>query len=99
MPTTAELIHKEEEEFKKARNRRRSRLKKIEEDELKRLFRILKLTDYFKYEFSDKELFNGLKQIVQMKKNDSPLLNAEEYPRKKKTIVLDEEEVNTELSH
>ena len=67
MPTTAELMRKENEALKKAQELHRTRLKKLEDNETKRLFKILKTNNYFDYEFSDEEVTAGIQAMVLMK--------------------------------
>ena len=67
MPTTAELMRKENETLKKAQDLHRTRLKKLEANETKRLFKILKTNNYFDYEFSDEEVTAGIQAMVLMK--------------------------------
>jgi len=67
MPTTAELMRKENEALKKAQELHRTRLKKLEANETKRLFKILKTNNYFDYEFSDEEVTVGIQTMVLMK--------------------------------
>ena len=74
MPTAAELIAKEDDELRKAQVSRNKKVKKIQDQEVQRIFKTLKKTDYFNIEFSDEELFEGLQNMVQLKSGAQGLL-------------------------
>lgn len=77
MPTTAELIRKELEEQKKRDEQHKARMKKFEEKELKRVYRILKQAEFFGVEISDDELLDEFRKIVQQKKR--PIENSADH--------------------
>ena len=71
MASTAELIRKENEALKKARETHRARIKKLEESEYKRILKLLKNVQFFETEFSDVELEAGFRKMVELKQTPS----------------------------
>jgi len=67
MPTTAELIQKENAALSKAKETYRNRVQKLEQNEFKRILKYLKQSHFFEADFSDNELQEGFKKMVQTK--------------------------------
>jgi len=74
MPTISELMRKENEALKKAQQQHKARTKKLEDSALKHLGKLLRQSDYYDYEFTDKEILAGIENMVSLKK--SALANA-----------------------
>lgn len=77
MATTAEMIRQENEAFKKAKSTHRARIKKLQEAELKRFLKIMKQTSILETEFSDAELLEGFKKMIEWKKRKDEKPTAE----------------------
>jgi len=67
MASTEELIQKETGALKKAKETYRVRVRKLEENEYKRILKILKHVHFFETEFSDAELQEGFGKMVKLK--------------------------------
>jgi len=71
MPTTAELMRKENDTLRKAQSQHRARIQKLEASELKRISKILKQTGYFEYDFSDDEVIDCIKKMILVKNSSA----------------------------
>ena len=71
MTTITERIRQEEECFKKAKAAHRVRLNKLEDVAYKRIFKQLKKTDFFETDFTDVELVEGFKKMIEWKRKSN----------------------------
>jgi len=67
MPSTAELLRKENDVLKRAQHAHRTRVKKLESSVFKRIAKLIKQTDFFEYDFSDEEFISGINQMCSLK--------------------------------
>lgn len=68
MANTAELIRKENEALEKAKKAHQAKIKKLEESEFKRIFKLLKQKHFFEIDFSETELSEGFDKMIDWKK-------------------------------
>lgn len=79
MANTAELIRKENEVLEKAKKAHQAKIKKLEEAEFKRIFKLLKQKHFFEIDFTDTELSEGFDKMIDWKKKrDDAMASSEQ---------------------
>lgn len=72
MASTAKLIQRELDVLQKAKDTHRARVKKLEENEFKRILKFLKQANFFETDFSDSDLQEGFSRMVESKQFRAP---------------------------